>query len=183
LFDAKDLWKHSVAVGVAAKKIVMAAGDAAGHDEMFLAGLIHDLGLLMERQAFPEELNEVVRRKMQGGPSFLDLEREIVGATHQELGDALTTKWKFPRHLRAAVGFHHNPENLADELKRIGMIIHCADILCCQEGHGFSLTAGDEEFTEELLQGIGLTVEQLVEVRDNMGPDLEEAETVLSQAP
>jgi len=179
LFDARELWKHSVAVGVAAKKISQLAGDLAGHEEMFLAGLIHDLGLLIERQAFASQLNEVVRTKMETQESFLNLERRLIGATHQEFGDALTLRWKFPRHLRAAVGFHHNPEDLAAELRRIGLIVHCADILCCQEGHGFSLTASDEEFTEELLTGAGITVEQLVEVRDSMGPDLEEASAML----
>jgi HD-like signal output (HDOD) protein len=159
LFDAREVWRHSVAVGVASKKIAQTAGDVAGHEEMFLAGLIHDLGLLVERQAFGDQINDVIRAKQAGEGGFLDLERRIVGATHQDLGDALTTKWKFPRHLRAAVGFHHCPDELATELKRIGMIVHCADVLCCQEGFGFSLTADDEEFTEDLLEGIGITVE------------------------
>jgi len=180
LFDARELWRHSVAVGVAAKKISQAAGDLAGHEEMFLAGLIHDLGLLIERQAFPDKLNEVVRAKLDTQENFLEIEQRIIGATHQDFGDALTTRWKFPRHLRAAVGFHHNPDDLAAELKRIGMIVHCADVLCCQEGHGFSLTADDAEFTEELLNGVGITVEKLVEVRDNMLPELEEASAMLS---
>ena len=179
VFDAKDLWRHSVAVAVAAKKLSVAAGDVAGHDEMFLAGLIHDLGLLMERQAFPDKLNEVVKRRMAGEGSFLELEEKIIGATHQEFGDALTTKWKFPRHLRGAVGFHHNPEGLADELRRVGLIMRCADILCCQEEYGFSLTAADAEFTEELLEAVGLTVAEVAEVRDNMGPDLEESQAIL----
>jgi HD-like signal output (HDOD) protein len=181
-FDPKELWRHSLAVGVAAKRIATTAGDVAGHDEMFLAGLIHDLGLLMERQAFPERLNEVVRRHQAGEGSFLDLERTIIGATHQEFGDALTTKWKFPRHLRAAVGFHHHPEDLAAELRRVGQITQCADILCCQEGHGFSLTANDAQFTEELLAGVGITVEQLVEIRDSLPTELAESEAILGGA-
>ncbi|MCB9851015.1 MAG: HDOD domain-containing protein [Phycisphaerales bacterium] len=180
LFDAREVWRHSVAVGVAAKKISQAAGDVAGHDEIFLAGLIHDLGLLIERQAFGDKVNEVIQAKQAEQGTFLAVERQVIGATHQDLGDALTTKWKFPRHLRAAVGFHHNPEDLATELKRIGQIVHCADILCCQEGHGFSLTADDEEFTEDLLSSIGITVEQLVDVRDNMADELAEAESMLS---
>jgi HD-like signal output (HDOD) protein len=179
-FSARDLWRHSVAVGVAARKLSRASGDMAGHEEMFLAGLIHDLGLLLERQAFPDKLGEVVRRCNAGEGTFLDLESQVIGATHQDFGEGLTTKWKFPRHLRAAVGFHHNPETLATELQRVGMLIHCADILCCQEDLGFSLTAKDVDFTQELLDTLHLSVEQLVEVRDTMVPELEEAEFLLS---
>lgn len=178
-FTAKDLWRHSVAVGVAAKKITQVTGNVAGVDEMFLAGLIHDLGLLMERQAFGDQLTEIIQKTMAGEGNFLDLERQVIGATHQEFGDALTTRWKFPRHLRAAVGFHHNPEALAPELQRIGMIIACADILCCQEQIGFYLTAHNDEFTEDMLESIGINIEQLVEIRDTMDEDLEEALALL----
>jgi len=178
-FTARDLWCHSVAVGVVAKKITQVAGNVGGVDEMFLAGLIHDLGLLMERQAFGDQLNEVIRRTMAGEGNFLDLERQIIGATHQEFGEALTTRWKFPRHLRAAVGFHHQPESLAPELQRIGMIIACADTLCCQEQIGFYLTAQHAEFTEEMLETIGVGIEQLVEIRDGMEEDLQEALSLL----
>ncbi|NOX57622.1 MAG: HDOD domain-containing protein [Planctomycetes bacterium] len=178
-FDAKEMWDHSLAVSVCAKQICIAAGDVAGHDEIFLAGLIHDLGILIERQVFPQELDEISRRCAAGAGNWLELERELIGPTHQEFGDALTTKWKFPRHLRAAVGFHHNPEELSDELKRIGMIVHTADIMCCQEKHGFSLTAATEEFTQELLDAVGVTIEQLVEVRDALPDGLAEARAVL----
>jgi len=178
-FTARDLWHHSVAVGVVAKKITQAAGNVAGIDEMFLAGLIHDLGLLMERQAFGDQLTDVITRAMAGEDNFLELERRIIGATHQEFGEALTTRWKFPRHLRAAVGFHHDPMALSAELQRIGNIIACADVLCCQEKIGFYLTAHDQEFTEEMLESIGINIEQLVEIRDNMEDDLEEALSLL----
>ena len=96
-FDAKALWRHSLAVGVAAKMISTAAGDVAGQDEMFLAGLIHDLGLLMERQAFPEELNTIVSKVSAGEGTFLEMERAVLGATHQDFGDGLTTKWEIPQ--------------------------------------------------------------------------------------
>ncbi len=178
-FDAKQMWVHSLAVSVCAKNICIAAGDVAGHDEVFLAGLIHDLGILIERQAFPEQLNEIARRASTNGENWLDLERELIGPTHQELGDALTTKWKFPRHLRAAVGYHHNPEELSDELTRIGMIVHTADILCCQEQHGFHWTAANEEFTQDLLDCVGVTIEQLVEIRDALPEALADAQVVL----
>ena len=179
LIDPKAIWRHCVGVGVAAKKITEVAGDTAGGNEMFLAGLIHDLGLLVELQAMPEKLSEVVEASKDGNGSFLQLEEQIIGATHQNFGDGLTTKWKFPRHLRAAVSFHHTPENLTSELARLGMILQCADTLCCLEGVGFDLTAANQEFTETLLGTIGVTVDQLAQVRDEMGPEIEEAEIVL----
>jgi len=179
LFNAKALWRHCVAVGVASRMIAAAAGNVAGTDEMFLAGLIHDLGLLIERQAHVSELAEVVRQCQAGQGSFLELEAEIIGATHQEFGEAVAARWKFPRHLRACVGFHHNPENLSEGLRCVGNILRCADVLCCGERIGFSLTESDGKLPPEVLDEVGITLDQLDEVREQLLPEVTEAENVL----
>jgi HD-like signal output (HDOD) protein len=178
-FDARGLWEHSVAVAVGARAINAAAGNVAPADEIFLAGLIHDVGLLAERQAFPDKLAEVVRRCSNGDGDFLQLEKQIVGATHQEFGDALTTNWRFPRHLRAAVGSHHNPDTLPEELRRVVTILRCADILCCQEALGFYLTARGQELTQQMFDAVGIADDQLAEARGVLAAGLAEAEAVL----
>lgn len=179
-FDAKELWRHSVAVGLASRLIAKNSGEIANLDELFVAGLMHDLGILVERQAFPEKLGEVCDRCAAGEGTLLDLETRIIGADHQQFGEALTTKWRFPRHLRAVIGFHHNPQNLSAELQRLGNLIHLADLLCCKEGLGFSMTAASEEMTEDLLEAIGITVEQLTEIRDQLLEDLDDAVSMLA---
>src|SRR3954468_3119414 len=60
-FSAKDLWSHSIAVGVTSKLLVSKLGNALP-DEAFLAGLIHDRGILVELQAFREPLVEIAER-------------------------------------------------------------------------------------------------------------------------
>jgi putative nucleotidyltransferase with HDIG domain len=179
-YTARDLWRHSVAVGVAGQRIASEVGVVGGLDEVLLAGLIHDLGLMIERQAFPEELMQVADRCAAGEGTFLQLEEEIIGANHQVLGDALTTKWRFPRHLRAAIGFHHHPERLSPELQQLGMIIRAADILCCQEKQGFPLTASSDDFTEELLDGLGITIDKLNAIRDDLEDQVADAEATLT---
>jgi len=179
-FDAKELWRHSVAVGLASRLIGKASGEVANLDELFVAGLIHDLGILIERQAFPEKLGEVCDRNVAGEGSFVELEGRIVGADHQQFGEALTTKWRFPRHLRAVIGFHHHPQDLSPELQRLGNLIHLADILCGSEELGFSQTTVGDEMTEELLEAVGLSVEQLTEIRDQLLDELDDALSMLT---
>ncbi len=177
--SAKDLWRHSVGVAVAAKLIGKAGGEPAGQDELFLAGLIHDLGILIERQVFPNQLAEVIKRCAARKGTFLALESELIGADHQAFGDALTTRWKFPRHLRAVVGFHHTPERLSAELRRIVSIIHAADVLCCTEKVGFCLTAADCALDDDLLSSIDLSREAMENVRQQFQAELTSAEAVL----
>lgn len=179
-FDAKELWRHSVAVGLASRLIAKNSGEVANLDELFVAGLIHDLGILVERQAFPEKLGEVCDQCAAGDGALLELEVRIIGADHQQFGEALTTKWRFPRHLRAVIGFHHHPQDLSPELQQLGNVIHLADVLCCNEKLGFSLTAASEEITEELLEAVGLTVEELTGIRDQLLDELDDAVSMLT---
>lgn len=179
-FTAKDIWRHSVAVGVGGRLIAKATAFSGAADEVFLAGLIHDLGLMVERQAFPDQLAEVVERCASGCGDMLDLEIEIVGADHQMFGNGLTTKWKFPRNLRAVTGMHHCPELLSPELRKFGSIIRAADVLCCNERLGFHLTAGGQELSDDLLELIGLSRDRIPEIVESLGEELEAAESILS---
>lgn len=170
-----DLWKHCFAVGAAAKKIAFLVGGPVEADELFLAGLIHDLGLIVERQAVPQELAEICRRCDNGEGDFLRLEQEIIGATHQDFGHALTTDWRFPDRLRAGVGFHHNPAGLTGESLYVATILQCADTLCCRNGLGFDMTARTQEFDLEHLGTDDMTPDQLDRVRDGLDAAIEEA--------
>lgn len=179
-FSASDLWRHSVAVAVAAHDIAKASPHPGMPDEIFVAGMIHDIGTMVERQAYPEQFADVINRCAAGEGEFLALEREIIGADHQAFGVGLTTKWKFPRHLRAAVGFHHNPEALSPELRNLAMVIQMADIMCCQEQLGFYLTAHAGSYTQEMLDNIGITADQLEGIRARLPEKVADAESTLS---
>jgi len=179
-FTAKDLWRHSVAVGVGGRLIARTVGHQGAADELFLAGLLHDIGVMVEWQAFPEKVIEVVERCTTGCGSFLELEAQVIGADHQAFGNGLTAKWKFPRNLRAVVGMHHNPERLSPELQSLGYLIRLADVICCQDKIGFHLTAADVEITDEMLDAVGLPRDQMDEVVETLHAELDAAESSLS---
>lgn len=179
-FSAADLWRHSVAVAVAARTIAKVSPHPALTDELFVGGLIHDIGMLVERQVFADEFTEVISQCSTTDVDFLECERAIIGADHQAFGVGLTTKWKLPRHLRAAVGFHHNPETLSAELRNMATLLQIADVLCCQEQYGFYLSAQHGEITEEKLDTIGITEAQLNEVRRTLPEHLADAESTLT---
>ncbi len=179
-FSAADLWRHSVSVAVAANTLAKMSPHPVMADEVFVAGLIHDIGTLVERQSFPDEFAEVILRCKDSDLDFLECEREVIGADHQAFGVGLTTKWKFPRHLRAAVGFHHNPESLSPELRNMATLIKTADVMSCQERIGFHLTNQHGEITEDMLETLALTQAQIDEVRAALPEKLQEAEATLT---
>ncbi len=179
-FSARDIWKHSVGVAVAVRQFTCLVGRKAFAEEAFLAGLIHDLGLLVERQAFPEQLGEVIKVVSRGQRSFCEVEQELIGADHQALGMALAAKWKFPRGLQTVVGYHHKIENLSEEHRVLPVLVHIADILCCYEKIGFPLTAENQPLEDTLLASVGLTEESFNSVRETLEEQITAAEDLLS---
>ncbi|MCL2639328.1 MAG: HDOD domain-containing protein, partial [Phycisphaerales bacterium] len=111
-FSAKELWTHSIAVGVMSKLIVQRLNNTLP-DEAFLAGLIHDMGILVELQAFRDPLMEIAQQAATEQVRYLDIETQIIKVDHQALGAGLTSKWKFPRSFQYVTGHHHNPMSLA----------------------------------------------------------------------
>jgi HD-like signal output (HDOD) protein len=179
-FTARDVWKHSLAVAVATRQFSSLMGRRKQAEEAFLAGLIHDLGLLVERQAFPEQLAEVVRRAAADNRAFCDIETEVIGIDHQALGAALAVRWKFPRTLQVVLGYHHRIDNLKPEDSLLPTLVYIADVLCCHEQIGFHLTARCQPLEDTLLASVGLAESHFNQVRDELHEQTALAESILS---
>lgn len=176
-FNAMDLWRHSAAVGAVAGTIARIQGSPAT-EELFLAGLIHDLGLLIERQVLPKKLAEVIARHRAAPKPFTQVEEEVIGADHQAFGQALAAKWHFPRALCTVIGYHHKPHLLAPEFRPIAEIVHAADILACKAEIGFTATAADETLTPELLESLGITATDVDSILAELPERVANAEAV-----
>src|SRR5687768_15855197 len=112
-FTAKDLWTHCIAVGVTARELAKQMKLPVA-DEAFLAGMIHDVGLLISLQTAPEQLRQVCETAKTSDRSFVDLEREVMGMDHQQLGTCLAEQWRFPKNCQLVAGHHHQPSKLGD---------------------------------------------------------------------
>src|SRR6266581_4704630 len=73
-FTARDLWTHCIAVGICAREIAKQMKVPLA-DEAFLAGMIHDVGLLVSLQVMPEKLREVCEVAQKSEKDFCEIER------------------------------------------------------------------------------------------------------------
>jgi putative nucleotidyltransferase with HDIG domain len=172
-FTAKDLWTHCVAVGVTARELAKQMKLPIA-DEAFLAGMIHDLGMLVSLQTQPEQLRAVCERVRTAGGDFCDVERQVMGVDHQALGAALAEAWKFPRSCQLVAGQHHRPLELQND-RALVTLVHVADILCCQNAKGFNLTAASHVIEPEALQELQLDAALLERVRTGLPQLMESA--------
>ncbi len=179
-FAARDLWTHCISVGVGARLLVGAAGSGRA-EEAFVAGLVHDMGLLVEYQLFSDKLKAVAERCEVEPQDFCAVEREIIGADHQAFGAALAAKWKFPPGLRCAISHHHYPERLKPELRRIVTSVQVADILCSQNRLGFYLTAQTQEVTDAMLELVGVNARQVDELLEVLPDRIRETEQIFGE--
>jgi putative nucleotidyltransferase with HDIG domain len=179
-FAPRDLWLHSVAVGVCAKMLARAdSKDFA--EEVFVAGLVHDMGLLIEHQLFPDQLRESANRCFGQPQDFCTVEQQIIGADHPAFGATLAAKWKFPAGLRNAIAYHHDPSRLKPEFRRLARYIYIADTYCCQGRHGFWLTAATQEITDEMLDEIKISQARMDELLETLPDQVDEAQRVFSE--
>lgn len=165
--DGIEVWRHSMAVACACRMLTKLQGRPTV-EESFLAGLLHDLGLLVERQAFTVKTVEVVKRYQAAPKPFHQVETEILGADHQAFGMALANKWRFPRPLRLAIGYHHHPMELAAEYRELPCLVHVADILACQANIGFSMTAANHSIDDAVLDVLQINREQIMSIPEQL---------------
>jgi putative nucleotidyltransferase with HDIG domain len=138
-YTAKDLWQHCVAVAVVAREMARQQKLPTA-DEAFLAGMVHDIGLLVSLQTWPEKLRRSCEEARSHGIDLCAAEQSIIGVDHQQLGMALAEKWHFPKSVQVVTGFHHEPTLLAEGSRSFVALIALADQLCVDAQIGFPLT-------------------------------------------
>lgn len=176
-FSAKDLWSHSMATATGCKMLAdaMKLGLA---DEAFLAGLIHDIGVIVEIQYDRHKLIETIGKlgvDKAGIPanSMLEVETEIFGANHQEFGQGLCEKWKFPRTFALVTGFHHRPLELGDDQRTLVTIVSVADKLAGNVKPGFRLDLPNLDIPTEYLDVLKLSRDQVNEISGKLPAAIE----------
>ncbi|MBI5866978.1 MAG: HDOD domain-containing protein [candidate division Zixibacteria bacterium] len=105
------LWRHSLAVGVAARVIAQEAGSSLA-EEAFLSGLLHDIAKLLLLQRFPAVYKPIFKRTLETGEPPLDVEMASMGFTHADLGAMILERWAFEPAPIGAIRFHHDPDRV-----------------------------------------------------------------------
>jgi putative nucleotidyltransferase with HDIG domain len=155
-YTATDLWNHGVCAAIIARELA-ARTRKFDPEAAFLAGLLQDIGLMLEAQADPAKGMELLVQAELGAGSFTDLEQGIFGFTHCELGAALARKWQFPESQLTVIHYHHTPELACDELKDLCHHFYVADTLASGFAIGCPLPAMGQQVDARSLDPAGIT--------------------------
>ncbi len=107
-FNFEIFWEQSLASAVAARLILEQVNDA-DTEEIFVSGLLQNLGELILARTFPEKYDGVLESVEKNKDDLLDTEREVFGADHCYIGHEVARHWGFPAVLLQPILYHHDP--------------------------------------------------------------------------
>ena len=132
-FSVDELWYHSVLVGQFAREIaLLEQQESEPGEQTYSAGLLHDLGKILFAANVPTPFGKAVTVARQDQRNLHEVETEILGANHAEIGACLLAIWGLPAEIIEAVALHHQP--CAAAHKGFGPLtaVHAADAFAHQ---------------------------------------------------
>jgi putative nucleotidyltransferase with HDIG domain len=148
-----ELWRHSIAVSVAAEGLVKELGIGAS-EEIFTAALLHDVGKLVLGTFVADEFTEI-EAVLKQDFSLEEAEERVLGNNHADIGAQILARWFLPSDIVNAVRWHHTPES-ADKTDPMLDIVHVANMLCLMIGIGAGRDGLRYKPSERVIERLGL---------------------------
>ncbi|MBD3320260.1 MAG: HDOD domain-containing protein [Chitinivibrionales bacterium] len=131
-FDRIDFWYHSLAAAIFAEYFAKRMGGVSTEDA-FLAGLLHDLGMLIMDEFFSDIFAEVLEKTAENGGLYITSETAMLGINHNDVVKELFAKWKMPDQITEAIveqyGFCSFSGKLDTQGKKLAVCVGAGNIL------------------------------------------------------
>jgi HD-like signal output (HDOD) protein len=163
--DSGELWRHSLAVAfgsraIAGKRYPELANDA------FFAGLVHDAGMILLDQPIYEKRRGRHLPVEMTGHGFLNVERQILGVDHAEIGAEVCKHWGLPPSILVTIRYHHDPVD--SNGSELAYVVHMADLVSNFIHRRSVESEGVPQFPEEILVFLGLEGGELLGIMEEV---------------
>ncbi len=135
IVDMQAFISHSLACGIIAR-IVAAFNNNPKTEQLFISGLLHDIGKLIVYKHYPEHATACFQEAHQEDHSVYQAEKQFIGMNHPQIASRLLKKWRLPLELSENIVYHHLPQKAPLPLD--AGIVHLADIVTHGLGIGNS---------------------------------------------
>lgn len=125
--DGRAFWEHGLAVGSASRLLAAKRGERET-ERFFVAGLLHDIGLVVMAAHLPERVAAHVKAANDTHQPLAVIERRELGFDHAELGGTVIDHWRLPPALVEVATYHHHLLTSARHLNDCATV-HLADVL------------------------------------------------------
>ena len=121
LIDMESFWQHSVRAALAARGFAESGSLRRHRERVFLSALMHDVGKLVLYHQVPEVSTRVLEAAKSGRAQD-EVEHELLGFTHAEVGALLLERWNLPASLTMPVRFHHRYDEATDFAREAALV-------------------------------------------------------------
>ncbi len=198
-FDPHDLWTHSMTVAIVMNSLSRAMPKHIRPDEnfIFLAGLLHDIGLMTLHHLDSEASNELHHQLLlQPKRPINEVELELLGVTHGYIGAQLARRWNLPDEIIEVVELHHSPRiselaltnplvrlvNIAEKLlPNFGIAEHTNEAIAESDWRELSIDPARELELSALINELAIQVVQLPDTRNTSDRHMEQTAPTVPQ--
>ena len=131
----KSVWDHSTAVGTLAKEIAQSiSDDDLTADYALMGGLLAEVGKLVFAVNFPDKSAAIQSKVAETGANDYDVEQELIGHSHMDVGAYLVGLWGLPNPVVECVAYHHEPADCVESGFTALTAVHIANAIVASGG-------------------------------------------------
>ena len=127
-FEISTFWEHSFGVGMVSKILAEKIG-YADLEKAYIAGIIHDLGVVFLSNYMRDEFKLILGAILNKPIKLVDAEAQLLGTTHCEIGLCMARKWNFPEVYCEVIAYHHSPSDATID-PVLCAIVNLSDLFC-----------------------------------------------------
>lgn len=144
VIEPDAFWRHSLGCALVTQRMAKRI-EYPEPEKAYLAGLLHDLGFLVNSILYTEDFRECLRRAAEQHAPLHVIEEQVLGFTHCESGQMLCEHWGLSKELADAAGCHHTT-SLLPAAGPLACLVHLSDLLCRVRylGYGYDEIMGVE---------------------------------------
>jgi putative nucleotidyltransferase with HDIG domain len=126
-FPWRQFWRHCIGTALLTRELVDLVESPEGESD-YVSGLIHDVGKIVMSSVFPEHFHAIYYAPADQGGELVEMEKEILGMDHAELGALYLQKQRLPEIFIQVARFHHHPDAAPSHAKTVAAV-QVADLL------------------------------------------------------
>jgi len=159
VFHQMAIWEHSVVTALAGS-VLAKVFHFPLQDEVFLSGLIHDVGKSVIALKYPNRYREIINSIYTGEiENGLQAEQDAFGFDHAMVGEALLDSWNIPGMLSHCVRWHHNPDSADAENAILTAYIALGNLFAYKVGENVGKPNDFDTIKEDAFRIIGISEE------------------------
>lgn len=162
--DVMGFWRHSLTAAFLAEKVRSVCTvelPRQEYEQLYLAGLLHDIGILVYDQFFNQEFRTILDYAGTSEMSFLCAEAHVaVGEAHPQVGGALLEMWRLDPLIVNGVRYHHAPERAPGHARAFVCMAAIIEHVLCNLSMG-SFEGLTEALDPQIVQWTGISEEGL----------------------